>query len=531
MSKISISVNSVNANEVVFTNVANSDVGTLKVVDGNLVFIPTNVTDSTGYITLSSANGISSTVTEEARIGIQGSLSTTSGVTSTQSTNVVSYNPSTKELTYRELGLYNDSTTNIGLTNLTNQEGTHSIVSNYSILPKLDGFNDGSVGLSLGNEKAYWHAVYAKNLTTTDGTIHIKSLQTSNSMSIKYDPDTLGATISNGNDTVKAVTTNPQIPGQIDASLMPFNGLTFIGQLDSTAYTLSSFDAQTLHLLSTLNFSFTNVNINDVNTNTNSVITTTTNEIFQTLAGGYYTVKAEQPIEMQFSKLTAETDLTEYSKVTEGHFTSPFSPVSTKTLTLVSGDILILTVNLEKNDNNVWLLSTEWVQVDFKVPLNGITTGNLMDFAVTGPKIASASITNPKLAVNAVSTENLMDNSITSSKIVNGSISNSKLTVNAVNTENVVDNSITLPKLSVDLQNLVIAGNSSSNNGNVNISAFTSLLTNLTNRITALETQNTQYQQKIDALEEYVRVMLSTYSIIKSDGTVYSYTGSFQNLI
>ena len=526
MSKLSISVNKVNANEVVFTNVANSDVGALKVVDGDLVFIPTNVTDSSGYITLSSANGLSSTVNEETRTGIQGSLSSPPGVTSTQSTNVVSYNPSTKELTYRELGLYNDSTTDIGLTNLTSQEGTHSIVSNYSILPKLDGFTDGSVGLSLGNEKAYWHAVYAKNLTTTDGTIHVKSLQTSNSMSIKYDPDTLGATISNGNDTVKAVTTNPRIPGQIDASLMPFNGLTFIGQLDSTAYTLPSFDSQTLHLLSTLTFSFTNTNIN-----TNSILTTTTNNVFQTLAGGYYTVKADQPLELQFSKLAAETDLDEYSKVTEGHFTSPFIPVSTKTLSLVSGDILILTVNLEQNDNNVWVLATEWVQVDFKVPLNGITTGNLMDFAVTGPKIASASISNDKLTLNSVNTENLVNNSITSSKIVNGSINNSKLATNSVNTENLMNNSITLPKLSVDLQNLVIAGSSSSSNGNVNVDAFTSLLTNLTDRITALETQNTQYQQKINALEEYVRVMLSTYSIIKPNGTVYSYTGNSQGLI
>ena len=145
-------------------------------------------------------------VREEIRQGVTGSFTDISGISSSQSTNVLSYNKDTKETTLRDLGLYNDNITSLSQEN--SEVDTRKIVSNYSIVPKIQGFiTDGlqNKGLNLGNTGAYWNSVYAKSIYTTTGTIYVTDPESQSTMSVRFNPTTLTTTLSNDTTTVENV--------------------------------------------------------------------------------------------------------------------------------------------------------------------------------------------------------------------------------------------------------------------------------------------------------------------------------------
>lgn len=477
-------------------------------------------------------------VRENDREGITGVFSGVTGVSSTQPTNVLSYNTDSKEITHRELGLYNDLI-----------DFKPNIVSNYNIIPKNDALAlsgiTGAVGMNLGSEEVYWNTVYAKEIKMSKNTMYVVDPATKEEMSIKYNPATLEATISNGSYTVTGVTTSQIIPGQIDANLLPFNGFSFVGKFNPESYarTANSFSDQTLYM--TYNMTYDEITEPFPIPSVAPVITT--NYLYQRLGGIYYTIDGitdSNGINLTFSKLTATTDLTDYDRDSVGIITSPFTESKVETFNLKNNAMLIFTVALEPNPlvrGNIDI-SLYWTQIEFKVPLNGITTSNIVNDAITNLKLAdlsvatrnlqNASVTTDKIAPYAINNFNLNNNVITTRTIQNASVTSEKLAISAVKSDNVENGSITFAKLSPDIQKII-----SSTNNDIS-AAILETLSNEFNKVSAaLEVArqetvivNQNWEKRVLAMEEYIQVMASTYSIDIPNG-VYDYNAGRQNLI
>lgn len=469
-----------------------------------------------------------SPVAYETRTGITGSFESEIGVSSSQSTNVMSYNPQTKEITYRELGLYNDTTNipNIG------SEDNQRIISNHSIIPKNDGLEN-TYGISLGNPTAYWKGLYASEIHMSGETLYVTDPNTGEQMSISFNPINLTTTISNQNTTIQSVNTSTVIPGQIDANLLPFTGFSYIGNFNPETYVqnmgTNNFDFQTLRMVYDLNFS-----ILSSQRDFEYIPTQKTSAIFSKLSGGYYLVQGitnPDGIDVSFSKMVADTNLTEFDRAAIGDITSTFRASDPKVLNLKNNDMLILAAGLQYSDTGIEMVMY-WSQIEFKLPVNGVTTINLTDLSVTNPKIASkavstrniqaAAVTFTELAFNAVTEPHIQNNSVSTDKVVNSSITSSKIAPEAV----------TFTKLSPEIQRLLTGVTDP-----VSIEALNALTgeinstnTRLEQTITELRESNKKWEQRVLAMEEFINTMMSTYSIVKPDNGFYSYNGKNQNL-
>jgi hypothetical protein len=482
----------------------------------------------------------------EPQTGVTGDFITS--VSSSQNTNVMSYNSTTKEVTYRSLGLYNDDTSNLPV---TGTEPSQRIVATNSIIPNINGFKGTTgvpgVGLSLGNESAYWNAIYAREVYTTNNTIYITDPITSERMAIKYDPANLSSTVSNSNITVQNVTTSKVIPGQIDSSLLPFTGLSFMGVLNGDNYVSTigdSFIHQTLKLMHTLD----NTIITQIPEYTEPT-TYRTNDIFQRISGSYYTVSGvnnPQGITISIPELVADTDLPGFDKFIIGEITTTFSIYQEKEITIKDNDMLIISCGLISNPNDMTKISllVQWNRIEFRVPINGISTFNIVDSSITNVKLADYSVTNVKIADNSIDSIKLMNNSVTERNIDNYSVTNIKLADNSVSNRTILDESITesklsntsvgtnkikpnvitFDKLSTNVQDLLInkenapalsqalynALNESIVNSNI-------LITSLNQEIIALRETNQRWEQKFAAIDDYIEKMSMTYVIMNQE--------------
>lgn len=485
----------------------------------------------------------------ETRTGVTGDFTTS--VSSTQNTNVMSYNPETKEITYRDLGLYNE------ITNIPNTgtEDNNKIIAKNSIIPNVSGLTgDANIGLSLGNENAYWKAIYAREVFTTNNTIYITDPETGDQMAIKYDPSNLSSTVSNNNITVQNVTTSKVIPGQIDSSLLPFTGLSFMGVLNGDTYVANignDFLPQTLKLMHTLD----SVIINEAIEYTEPT-TFRTNDIFQRISGSYYTVSGiNNPagITINIPELVADTNLPGFDKFIIGDITSTFSVFKEKEITIRDNDMLIISIGLVSNPEDMTKISllVQWNRIEFRVPINGISTFNIVDNSITNLKLANYSVTNVKLADYSVDNIKLVDNSVTERVLNNYSVSNLKLANNAVSnriledesiTENKLSNTsvgtnkikpnvVTFDKLSTNVQDLIINKGSASelsqslyNALNESIINSNSLIASLYQEIVLLRETNQRWERKFEAIDDYIEKMAMTYVIMnQEDGIEYVY--------
>ena len=453
---------------------------------------PTGERGPTGYIQV---------LTAEQRTGYTGDFST--GISTTQSTNVVSYNPGNNNTTFRELGLYNEHTP---LLPKSGSEDDHRIISNHSIIPKINGLvGNPGLGYSLGNQEAYWNSVYAREIFTTDGTIYVVNPETSEQMTIKYNPVTLRATISNEFATVQSVNTSMITSGQIDANLIPFTGFSFIGKLNPRTYSLvsNSFISQTLFLIYTMSFSLTT-----------SIYTPTmaptfkTNELFQTLAGAYYIVSGlgeTETFNLTFYKLTANTNLADYNRSAEGTVTSLFRESSPQTLALSNNDMIILTVSLEPSDNGP-VITFEWTQMQFRIPINGVTTANIVD----------QSITNTKLGYNSVSYLNLQANAVNTLHIADGSVVYSKISPDAIATQNIQNQAVTLDKVSPEVYDFIV-------------NKYNQTIVELNATKAELVSSNARWEKRFAAIDQYISVMAKTYTIQDGAGVKINYNAQYQS--
>ena len=94
---------------------------------------------------------------------------------------------------------------------------------------------------------------------------------------------------------------------------------------------------------------------------------------------------------------------------------------------------------------------------NLKIAADAVGTGKLADGAVTSPKIAGGgvitsnladgAVTNPKLADDSVSNSKLLNGSVTNGKLANGSVTNGKLADGSVTNGKLADGSVTHSKL------------------------------------------------------------------------------------
>jgi len=262
----------------------------------------------------------------------------------------------------------------------------------------------------------------------------------------------------------------------------------------------------------------------------------TTDNLFQRLGGAYYTVSglgSDQVVNLTVSSLTAMTNLTTYNKSAVGQIVSPFETSNTKTLSLGNNDMLIMSVGLQpnENDDSIIEMKINWTLIVFKIPVNGITTFNLSDGIVT----------NPKLATNAVSTRTLQA----------GSVTHSKLASYAVKTPNIELGAVTYSRLSSEVQEMLnrigtgATGSTTSAPG-VSLSVFNELLQNfqdvsreLTETKALLRESNKSWEKRFFAVEEYIRLMMTTYEIVlpssiatsEDNLEIYNFTAKDQQIL
>ncbi len=510
---VSLSADDVKVSDVILTDERGNTLGSIYVENNRFIFNPpvSNLTASlqgsdgtTGPTGPQGPTGFVEHISYEDRIGPTGDFTT--GINGSQSSNVVSYNNDSKKVTFRDLGLYNEYLPDLPK---IGSENDYKIVSKHSIIPDIDGLT-GNQGYSLGNEKSNWNTLYVKDIRMSNKTIYVKDDINNESMSISFDPMTLRSTISNNSTTVQSVNTSMFIANQIDANLIPFSGFTYVGKFEPFTYVNSvgsSFDEQTKNLIYNLQYkilreprSFTGIPL------------TKTNMIFQLLSGIYYVVSGlgEKVVSsMNFSTISIPIDLEVFDKGAQGNFTSEPIVTKTKTLQISDNDMIVLTIGVEEVEG-VNLITFDWTPMQFRVPIAGITTANIIDGAIT----------NNKLGINSVSYLNLQDNSVGNIHLQNLAVINSKIAENAV----------TLTKLSPDVQAMLEKGGSSASESTV--SAVLTTLNSISQTVVNLENkiQNDFYkmERRMLAMEEFINTMLTSYKLYNPIGTEYKYTAKLQ---
>jgi len=87
-----------------------------------------------------------------------------------------------------------------------------------------------------------------------------------------------------------------------------------------------------------------------------------------------------------------------------------------------------------------------------------VNTSNIVDYAVTAPKIATNAITNVKIADDAVDTDEIVDGAVTSSKILDNAVTTAKILDDNVTTAKILDSNVTKAKIE-DLADYTVLGN------------------------------------------------------------------------
>jgi hypothetical protein len=514
---VSLSADDVKVSDVILTDEKGGVLGSIYVENNRFIFNPplSNLTAGLeggvgpagleGPTGQQGPTGFIEEISYEDRIGPIGDFIT--GINGSQSSNVVSYNNNSKKVTFRDLGLYNESLPDLPK---TGSENDYRIVSKHSIIPDIDGLI-GNQGYSLGNDKSYWNSIYVKDINMSNKGIYIKDNENNESMSVSFDPMTLRSTISNNSATVQSVNTSMFIANQIDASLIPFSGFTYVGKFNPFTYKNNignSFDEQTNNLIYNLQYK-----ILTESQNFTGIPATKTNMIYQLLSGIYYVVSGlgDKVISnINFSTIAIPIDLEVFDKGAAGNFISEPIITNTKTLPIGDNDMIVLTIGVEPINGGGNMIVFDWIPMQFRVPIAGITTANIVDGAIT----------NNKLGINSVSYLNLQNNSVGSVHLQNLSVINSKIAENAV----------TLTKLSPDVQAMLEKGGSAASENAVG--SILTTINSLSQTVLTLQNniQNDFYkmERRILAMEEFINTMLVTYKICNPIGTEYKYTAKLQ---
>ena len=252
-----------------------------------------------------------------------------------------------------------------------------------NLVPTLDGKN-GIAGFNLGSESFYWNKLYVKDLFISPNTVHIVD-DDDNEMRISYDIKKGTAIIKTSDFQVESVTTSKIIPGQIDASLLPFTGLTFASKLNIEKYkrdVSSSLLDQLMHALYTFNKEV----IETPYAIPHESVESDAHTLIKNLTGNYYIVVTTtgNKTTVSLPRVQAFTNLTRDS--TETIFiTSPFSLISEELVEVTDGDILIFYHTYVPNsiDNSVFDIFFGVQNINFRIPISSVANSNIINKTIT----------------------------------------------------------------------------------------------------------------------------------------------------
>ncbi len=324
---------------------------------------------------------------------------------------------------------------------------TNTIVSNSDIIPNRDSFFNDS-GLNLGNEKAWWNKAYIRDLHISPYTIRVIG-DDGKEMAISYDVNTGSSSITTSDFTVQSVTTSASFPGQIDASLLPFTGLTFASKINIADYIASTGNNSMLDQMYSLIYTMNYTVVTAPYPRPLYIVNYPIVQLINNIAGAYYVVdNTPNNITVKLPKIRATTYLNVPDKTSSDTLRSTFTVISEELAQISNGDILILVSNFQPNtaDPTKFDIIFGWQEVAFQVPINGVSNQNIIDNSITSNKLADGSVTNPKLAANAVTTSKISDFSITSAKIQNNAVTTAKIADFSIVSSKIVDGAVTTNK-------------------------------------------------------------------------------------
>jgi hypothetical protein len=323
----------------------------------------------------------------------------------------------------------------------------NTIVTNSDIIPNRDSFFNDS-GLNLGNEKAWWNRAYIRDLHISPYTIRVIG-DDGKEMAISYDVNTGSSSITTSDFTVQSVTTSAAFPGQIDASLLPFTGLTFASKINIADYIAATGNNSMLDQMYSLIYTMNYTVISAPYPRPLYIVNSPIVQLINNIAGAYYVVdNTPNNITVKLPKIRATTYLNIPDKTSSDTLRSTFTVISEELAQISNGDILILVSNFQPNvaDPTKFDIIFGWQEVAFQVPINGVSNQNIIDNSITFNKLADGSVTNPKIAANAVTTAKISDFSITSAKIQNNAVTTAKIADFSIVSSKIVDGAVTTNK-------------------------------------------------------------------------------------
>jgi len=280
-------------------------------------------------------------------------------------------------------------------------------VSNNAMIPINNQAYD------LGSPDRRFNNIYARESHISPNTIVITDETTGKLMSMSFNVSTGGVTYTHQDTSgqtavINAIQTSRGNANQIDANLIPFKYMRFLGTYPDSIGNVSNV-LRSVFLSVPANILSSGILYQD--------------EVAMYTSGGYLvmvglnTLNPTIDVSFQVLQPTIPRTFTVYQEW------APTDISGDGLAHFNDGDIIIAAITPRNSTINEY--TVKWVKIIFEMNRSGIVdTQNIVDAAVTADAISNNSITNIKIADNAVTTDKIQDGSIDGSKIAANSITN-----------------------------------------------------------------------------------------------------------
>ena len=284
---------------------------------------------------------------------------------------------------------------------------TNQINVNTNLIPSIDGY-DGKAGYDLGSKDYFWSTIFVRDMVIAPNTITVMG-RNNTKIQIRYDTSTGKSFVKTDGYEVESVTTSKIIPGQIDASLLPFTGLTFASKMNIERYIDNVSDSlldQLIHTVYTLDKEVVNAPVS----NPRILLECETAKLIKNITGNYYIVvtSSGEKTNIKLPRIIANTNLIKESK-TITLVTSPFTLLSEETVEVTDGDILIYYHTYVPSRTNAGTFDIIFgiQNINFRLPINSVSNSNILNNTITASKLENRTITNDKLSSGSIDVRTL----------------------------------------------------------------------------------------------------------------------------
>jgi hypothetical protein len=284
---------------------------------------------------------------------------------------------------------------------------TNQINISTNLIPSIDGY-DGVAGFNLGSEDYFWSTLFVRDMVIAPNTIRVVG-DNNTEMRICYDTTTGKSIVKTGEYEVETVTTSKMIPGQIDASFLPFSGLTFASKLNIETYITNVSNTlldQLLRTIYTLNKEVVDGPVHDPG----ELVECDTGKLIKNITGHYYVVitNTGKKVTISLPKVIANTNL--ISETNSAILvTSPFTFLSEDVVEVSDGDIIIFYHNYVPNPHQTGTFDIifGFQNINFRLPINSVANINILNNTITSSKLENNTITNAKLSSGSINVRTL----------------------------------------------------------------------------------------------------------------------------